>query len=82
MFSPPHPGESLKNLYMIPRKMTINHVARCLGVERKAVSRLIHGHTNITARMAIKLSRVFNTTPDIWMNEQATYNLWKVYNDK
>lgn len=76
MANPPHPGEVLKGLYMENLALTIKAVAERLGVERKAVSRLIHGHTGVSAEMAIRLSRAFNTTPDLWLNLQQGYDLW------
>jgi antitoxin HigA-1 len=76
MHNPPHPGESLKKLYMEPLKLTIQAVAERLGVERKAVSRLVNGHGGISAEMAIRLGKAFNTSPDLWLNKQRNYDLW------
>jgi antitoxin HigA-1 len=76
MYNPPHPGESLKLLYMEPLELTIKAVAERLGVERKTISRLIHAHTGVTAEMAIRLGAAFNTTPDLWLNKQRGYDLW------
>jgi addiction module HigA family antidote len=76
MHHPPHPGESLKLLYMEPLDLTIKAVAERLGVERKTISRLIHGHTGVTAEMAIRLGKAFGTTPDLWLNKQRGYDLW------
>lgn len=76
MFDPPHPGEVLKGLHMQPLRLTIKEVAERMGVERKAMSRLINGHTGVTADMAILLGRAFNTTPDLWLNMQRGYDLW------
>lgn len=76
MFDPPHPGEVLKGLHMQPIGLTIKEVAERLGVERKALSRLINGHTGVTAEMAIRLGRAFNTTPDLWLGMQRGYDLW------
>lgn len=76
MYNPPHPGESIKILYMEPLGLTVQDLADRLGVERKAVSRLVNGHTGVTAEMAIRLSKAFNTTPDIWLNKQRGYDLW------
>jgi antitoxin HigA-1 len=73
---PPHPGEVLKGLHMDPLNLTIKEVAEHLDVDRKTVSRLINRHTGITAEMAIRLSKAFNTTPDLWMNMQTNYDLW------
>lgn len=75
-YNPPHPGEILWGLDMEPAGLTINAVAARLGVDRKTVSRIINGHTGITADMAILLGKAFNTTPGLWLNMQRNYDLW------
>ena len=77
MHNPPHPGEVLKGLYVEPLGLKINEIAERLGVERKAISRILNGRAGISAEMAIRLSRAFNTTPDVWMNMQRGYDLWQ-----
>jgi len=76
MYNPPHPGESIKILYMEPMELTIQALSERLGVERKAISRLVNGHVGVSAEMAIRLGKAFNTTPDLWMNMQRGYDLW------
>ncbi len=75
MHNPPHPGEGIKILYMEPMGLTIKALAERLGVERKAISRLINGHVGVSAEMAIRLGKAFNTTPDLWRNKQRGYDL-------
>ncbi len=76
MFNPPHPGEVIKELYMKPMKLSATALAERIGVERKAISRLVNGHVGITAEMAIKLSKAFNMSAEVWLREQAAYDLW------
>jgi addiction module HigA family antidote len=56
--------------------LTQTELARRLGVSRRAVSDLIHERRNMTADMALRLSRVLTTRPDIWMNLQKAVDLW------
>jgi addiction module HigA family antidote len=56
--------------------LTQKELARRLGVSKRAVSELIRERRTMTADMAIRLSRVFKTTPDIWMNLQKAVDLW------
>ena len=56
--------------------LTQKELAERLGVSRRTVSELIHERRTMTADMAIRLSRVFKTTPDIWMNLQKAVDLW------
>ena len=76
MFNPPHPGEILKQDYLIPLNLTVTEVAAGLGVARKNLSAIINGHAGISPEMAIRLSKAFNTTPLLWLNMQKEYDLW------
>ena len=77
MHNPPHPGEILKELYIIPLGITITSFALKIGVRRATVSDLINKKSGITPKMAIKLSKAFNTTPELWLGLQMQYDLWK-----
>jgi antitoxin HigA-1 len=73
---PTHPGGILKRHYIEPLSLTISGVAKDLGVSRKAVSKIINEKGSITSDMALRLSKAFNTTPELWLNLQLKYNLW------
>jgi addiction module HigA family antidote len=81
---PTHPGAILRDMlaeladdgsYQFA-PLTQKELAKRLGVSRWAVSELIHERRTMTADLAIRLSRVFQTTPDIWMNLQKAVDLW------
>jgi antitoxin HigA-1 len=81
---PTHPGAILRNMLeelatdagdQLP-SLTQTELARRLGVSRRVVNELIRERRGVTADMAIRLSRVFKTTPDIWMNLQKAVDLW------
>ena len=73
--NPMHPGEVLKELYLDPLDMGAIALARRLGVPRTRIERLIKGTTGMTPDTAIRLARVFNTTPAYWMNLQINYDM-------
>lgn len=81
---PSHPGAILKNMLDELAaegngrvvSLTQKDLAKHLGVSRRLVNELIHERRAVTADMAIRLSRVFKTTPDIWMNLQKAVDLW------
>jgi antitoxin HigA-1 len=56
MHSPPHPGEILRELYLLPMRVTVVEAAKALGVTSKHVSSIINGHVRITADMVIRLA--------------------------
>ena len=80
---PPHPGEILSELYFEPLKLTVTAAAKKLLIARPNLSAIINGKAGISASMALKLSKAFDTTPQFWLNLQAGYDLWQCYqNDR
>ncbi len=81
---PTHPGAILRNMLEELAadgsdpfsSLTQKELAKRLGVSRRTVNELINERRSVTADMAIRLSRVFKTTPDIWMNLQKAVDLW------
>ncbi len=76
MNNPPHVGEILRELYLEPLEISVTDAAENLGVTRQALSRLVNEKSGISAEMAIRLSKAFDTTPDYWMNLEKEYELW------
>ena len=77
---PTHPGRIIKEDYLLPLSITIKDMASNLGVSRKTFSKIINGRGSITPDMALRLSRAFDTTPDLWLNLQKNYDLWHTEN--
>lgn len=76
--SPAHPGRILKNLYLVPLKLSVSKLAENLGVSRKAVSAIVNERKAVTPEMALRLSKAFpNSTPESWLNLQRNYDLWQ-----
>lgn len=73
---PSHPGQMLKHHYLGPLGLSITEVAETLGISRKTLSKIINGSSSITPDVALRLSQAFDTTPELWLNLQQTYNLW------
>ncbi|QTA82377.1 Toxin-antitoxin system, antitoxin component [Desulfonema limicola] len=74
---PIHPGNILKQDYLLPLSLTIKDMAANLGVSTKTLSRIINEKGSVTPDMALRLSRAFDTTPDLWLNLQKNYDLWQ-----
>jgi addiction module HigA family antidote len=77
---PTHPGNIIKEDYLLPLSITIKDMADTLGVSRKTLSKIINERGAITPDMALRLSRAFDTTPDFWLNLQKNYDLWHAEN--
>ena len=77
MYKPVHPGEILRELYLEPLGLTVTTAARALGVTRKTLSELVNRKSAISISMAFRLSKAFDTTPELWLNMQQNFDLAK-----
>src|SRR5438094_7828365 len=77
---PTHPGGILKRQYLEPLDIGVAQAALALGVSRKTLSKILHERGAVTPDMALRLARAFNTTPELWLNLQRTYDLWHATN--
>ena len=71
----PHPGETIREDYLNPLRMSVNKLALELRVPATRMTEIVHGRRGITADTALRLARYFNTTPKFWLNLQASYEL-------
>lgn len=75
MHNPAHPGEVLREF--LPADMTVGEIAARLGVSRPHLSRLLNGHSSMTADMAIRVAILTGTTPESWLSNQVKWDLWQ-----
>lgn len=75
--APSHPGRILKNLYLEPLGMGAIALAKRIGLPRSRIERLVKCKTGMTPDTAIRLARVFGTTPQYWINMQSNFDLAK-----
>jgi addiction module HigA family antidote len=62
---PIHPGEILKEDYLVPLKISVTEMALKLGISRKTLSEIVNEKGSVTPDMALRLSRAFDTTFDL-----------------
>jgi addiction module HigA family antidote len=79
--SPIHPGEILREEFLVPMSLSPYAVARAVGVPRTRIERLAHEQTAVTADTALRLARYFGTTPAFWMNLQTRYEIERATDD-
>ncbi|MER9655562.1 HigA family addiction module antitoxin [Mesorhizobium sp. M0152] len=72
---PVHPGEILREEYLIPLGLKPYTLAKKLHVPRTRIERLAGEITPVTPDTALRLAKFFGTTPQFWMNMQASYDL-------
>ncbi len=74
---PPLPGRLLVSEYLEPRQLSINALAREVGVSRKHLSNIVNGRVRITPPIAVRLARALDTTPSLWVNLQSAVDIFE-----
>lgn len=72
---PIHPGEILEEEFMRPLGFSANSLARAIDVPVTRISDIVRARRGITADTALRLSRFFQTSPDLWLGLQSEYDL-------
>ena len=72
---PIHPGEILREEFLVPMGMTAHALALELKVPAPRINDIVRERRAITPDTALRLARYFGTTPQFWMNLQASYDL-------
>jgi addiction module HigA family antidote len=75
MIRPPHPGETIREDYLTPLGMSVNQLARALGVGAARLNEIVRGRRGVTADTALRLARCFGTSAEFWLNLQTLYDL-------
>ena len=73
---PTHPGEALREVHLPALEMSISEFADKIGVSRQTVHALLAEKRGVSADMALRLSKFFNTSPGMWLNLQRDVDLW------
>lgn len=73
--TPTHPGEILREEFLVPLGQTQVALAAHLGVPVQRVNELVRGKRGVTPETAWLLSQALNTTPEFWLNLQAAFDL-------
>lgn len=73
--NPVHPGEILKELFMIDYGLSSIALADRINVPRSRVERLVKGQTAMTVDTAVRLSKLFGNSVESWMNMQQAFDL-------
>jgi addiction module HigA family antidote len=73
---PTHPGKILDEFYIKPLDLNLQKLAERLLIARNTLFKIRSGRASITPSIAISLSEAFDTTPQLWLNLQQTYDLW------
>ena len=72
---PIHPGEILLEDFLKPMEISINKLARDIGVPPGRISNIVNSKRSITADTALRLGIYFGVSPELWLNLQTDYDL-------
>ena len=73
--NPFHPGEMLREEFLEPLGLTQAAFAQKIGWSRARLNEVIRGKRGITVEADLDLADVLGTSPKLWLNLQATYDL-------
>ena len=70
-----HPGEILKEEFMVPLEITAYRLSKDLGIPQTRISEILKGRRRISADTALRLSRYFGNSAKFWLGLQDDYDL-------
>ena len=74
---PTHPGEALREEFLPALGISKTELADRLGVSRQTVHELLTENRGISADMALRLAKFFNTSREMWLGLQEDIDLWE-----
>jgi antitoxin HigA-1 len=75
---PIHPGEILREDFLVDYALTAGSLAKAIGVPRDRMEKIMREKRAVTAETAARLARYFNTSAQFWLNLQANFDLGSV----
>ncbi len=72
---PIHPGEILREEFLVPLDMSAHALALELKVPAPRINDIVRERRAVTPDTALRLARYFGTTPEFWLNLQSAYDL-------
>ena len=77
--TPTHPGEMLKEEFLIPMDLTQRELSKGINVPYQRINELINGKRGVTPSTALRLAKFFGNTPGFWMNLQLRWDLYRAH---
>ena len=76
MHNPPHPGQFIYNVYLVPYSLSVGALAEKLGVNAERLDSVVSAQAGIDASLAIRLEAVLGGSARLWMGMQSSYDIW------
>lgn len=75
--APIHPGELIGEILEEHFHLPVADAARRMRVSRQSLHAVLSGQSAVTPGMALRIGKLFNRDPQIWLNMQVAHDLWK-----
>ena len=75
MHNPPHPGEFIETVFLMPFGVSVRRLAELLDVAPSTLTRIVRGHGSVTPAMALRLSIALGRSPESWLAMQHNFDL-------
>ncbi|MFT6286719.1 MAG: addiction module HigA family antidote [Alcanivorax sp.] len=72
---PIHPGEVIREEYLVPLEMSVNALAQRMRVPTTRLHEIVKERRSVTADTALRLAQLFGGDAQSWLNLQAAYDL-------
>ncbi|MBI9071408.1 MAG: HigA family addiction module antidote protein [Melioribacteraceae bacterium] len=76
---PNHPGHILKEEFLEELEISQTELANQLGTTFRTINEIVNEKRSISPEMAMKLSKFFGTSVELWLNLQNQYDIYKIY---
>jgi antitoxin HigA-1 len=73
--APLHPGEVLREEFLVPLKLSAGALAKACGLPRTRIERIVAEDVGITADTALRLAKALGTSAELWLNLQNDFEL-------
>ena len=74
---PTHPGEMLREEFLVPMNITQRELAEAIHVPYQRINELVNQKRGVTPSTALRLAKFFGISPDFWLNLQMRWELYK-----
>ena len=73
--NPMHPGEVLREEFLLPLNLSAGALAKACGLPRTRIERIANEQTGISTDTALRLGKALGTTARLWLNLQSDYDV-------
>jgi addiction module HigA family antidote len=74
---PTHPGEMLREEFLLPMEISQRDLADAIHVPYQRVNELINKKRGVTPSTALRLAKFFGVSADYWLNLQIRCDLYR-----